>query len=631
MEYVRSRVALAFGLVLLSAGFTASAVVPAGVARADADCGRVIPYEAVADAVSEDSITGELETTAGLAVAPGGMALSATTVGTGAAAAATFLAAMYGTCRFLDITNWFETEHEAPSPTYGVSTQSAGSPAQCSLGSTRSSWDNGYSCVTVTLGTQIPAYASTSTNRRLWRNNNTTFTLGANSFPGVTYSALYPTPINGSVSGSTDAIVWERPGNGSVCFFSAAETSCQRWTSATHNITIGWWCISGVDSNGATSGGFTLVWDMGGACGQHPGLYTVGYDPVTPDVKYLVDPWPTATEWGWQRTLNADVQCKNGPGGTTTWVREANGPYLDLLPNVRPQMPECPDGYIPTQLVLHRTPTGVECAIGTACFGDDSIITRIQLPPELTEVATAPDWIECLADGNDCGVPEYEGAECSWGSFPVSVEFCIATEQANNGTEARTEVRAQPTVDLGDSPVTDPVATETADPPGEEPPSGVTVNVPIDEGRGEGGFVLDEQEEECWPDGWGWFNPAEWVYRPIKCALVWAFVPDDPGGPIGELQDELETQFPFSLGFLLIDFAATLGDELGDPSGTGCFNMPSSFSFGSFSVPMDDVCIGEGVEPGSTERQLYAALMIAPLLWAICTHAVRTMRGVSTT
>lgn len=30
---------------------------------------------------------------------------------------------------------------------------------------------------------------------------------------------------------------------------------------------------------------------------------------------------------------------------------------------------------------------------------------------------------------------------------------------------------------------------------------------------------------ECWPSGWSAFNPFEWVFQPVKCALEWAFVP----------------------------------------------------------------------------------------------------------
>ena len=33
------------------------------------------------------------------------------------------------------------------------------------------------------------------------------------------------------------------------------------------------------------------------------------------------------------------------------------------------------------------------------------------------------------------------------------------------------------------------------------------------------------QSRQCWPTGWGVFNPFEWVYQPVKCALEWAFVP----------------------------------------------------------------------------------------------------------
>jgi hypothetical protein len=35
----------------------------------------------------------------------------------------------------------------------------------------------------------------------------------------------------------------------------------------------------------------------------------------------------------------------------------------------------------------------------------------------------------------------------------------------------------------------------------------------------------DPDAADCFPNGWGIFNPAEWVLKPVKCALVWAFVP----------------------------------------------------------------------------------------------------------
>jgi hypothetical protein len=35
----------------------------------------------------------------------------------------------------------------------------------------------------------------------------------------------------------------------------------------------------------------------------------------------------------------------------------------------------------------------------------------------------------------------------------------------------------------------------------------------------------DNETGECFPSGWGLLNPVEWVVKPIKCAMTWAFVP----------------------------------------------------------------------------------------------------------
>lgn len=41
-------------------------------------------------------------------------------------------------------------------------------------------------------------------------------------------------------------------------------------------------------------------------------------------------------------------------------------------------------------------------------------------------------------------------------------------------------------------------------------------------GPGAGGNpeVSDAAGRQCWPNGWGWFNPSEWVLRPLQCAFV---------------------------------------------------------------------------------------------------------------
>lgn len=40
-----------------------------------------------------------------------------------------------------------------------------------------------------------------------------------------------------------------------------------------------------------------------------------------------------------------------------------------------------------------------------------------------------------------------------------------------------------------------------------------------------GGFLDYINPEECYPRGWGVFNPVEWVFRPVVCAMVKVWVP----------------------------------------------------------------------------------------------------------
>jgi hypothetical protein len=71
----------------------------------------------------------------------------------------------------------------------------------------------------------------------------------------------------------------------------------------------------------------------------------------------------------------------------------------------------------------------------------------------------------------------------------------------------------------GGTPYPDPGAAPGATPggqtgsaPGTGTPAGQTVKDPT-------------KTRECFPTGWGIFNPVEWIYKPVKCALEDAFVP----------------------------------------------------------------------------------------------------------
>lgn len=122
-------------------------------------------------------------------------------------------------------------------------------------------------------------------------------------------------------------------------------------------------------------------------------------------------------------------------------------------------------------------------------------------------------WIDstpCRADGPDIcrSVEEIEQVEpsrvrCFYGAREVSRASCRVL---------------YPILREGPKDVT--VPAPTAPPPATDDPElwgpiTVTPRDPEDV----------EESNACWPSGWGLLNPVDWVLKPVKCALKWAFVP----------------------------------------------------------------------------------------------------------
>jgi hypothetical protein len=91
---------------------------------------------------------------------------------------------------------------------------------------------------------------------------------------------------------------------------------------------------------------------------------------------------------------------------------------------------------------------------------------------------------------------------------------------------------------------------------------------------------------ECFPQGWGLFNPFEWVYRPITCAFRWAFIPraDVVTGLLTAGRQAVENTPPFSIvaplpGALLDVYGGLTAEECGslpdfDPEQEGRLELP---------------------------------------------------------
>jgi len=129
--------------------------------------------------------------------------------------------------------------------------------------------------------------------------------------------------------------------------------------------------------------------------------------------------------------------------------------------------------------MLDLTRNGITCFSGNSCV----------------------NWFDESMQGSDEST-----YKCSYGGQAVSLRECIvykpmwnpqAQSQGNQLAKPDTgETLPNPTPNSGKD-------SETFDAPIKDP----------------------ESSRKCIPEGWGVFNPVEWVQKPVQCAMEWAFVP----------------------------------------------------------------------------------------------------------
>lgn len=636
-------------------GLAATCIVllPAAPVAADDNCEHVIPVGSLDDeAVVATGASGALLVGPPGPVAVGGATAAVTlTAGTVALSAAAFVGAVLGTCTLLDNTpigsgvvsvadtffDWVTGDGDQMEDVEltGVGTDRtfAGFVERNAMTSypTSTWWASSGSNFLVALLTTSDV--STPTSARISHNAQCAIYVDGVTIPVTPSSSLYQvpgSPASKCTNYATNAY-WPQgcfTRNSGSGYSTSGDHYCDYSTGTITQIGFAFDNLSLADGDG-----------IGGNHGLHPRTLVVAatanahlesYDASAHWISALN---PEARDKGWTRRIVTDVRCTDA-GEAHTWVRAMSDVYWDREVSQRIPVPQCANvDEMPTLIRVQRVPTGVTCSIGNVCYGDANIIVQYTLPNSLIATATAPDWSTCLTRDGECGIPEGDTETCMWGGISVPGDFCDPATQAGNPTTNPTTVPV--TVGTLEPPpheVGTPTSTATAtEPPPEEPPEG-TITVPIEPGSGPrgSGYVPDDEEAECWPDGWGWMNPAEWVLKPIKCALLWAFVPD--GDAIASafegFQEELEAQFPFSMVFLLVDFLDELGTSLDGASGDGCFDTGGSFSFGDAgSVPVEDVCVGGALTIGSTTRQLLAVLIIAPMTFTLLSHARATLFG----
>jgi len=162
----------------------------------------------------------------------------------------------------------------------------------------------------------------------------------------------------------------------------------------------------------------------------------------------------------------------------------------------------------------------------------------------------------------------------------------------------------------GQAPETQPIAR-----PGSAPADGSDTGTD----PGSAGSALPGQDgASCFPSGWAAFNPLEWVLKPVKCALVWAFVPSDT--ETATLRSDVSNSYQSTS---LADWMTAIGGfgQINDTSGDSCDGPGATLPelLGGQTIHPFSTC----AEPWATVGGATKAVLSLVVIWTCGSSVVR--------
>lgn len=339
--------------------------------------------------------------------------------------------------------------------------------------------------------------------------------------------------------------------SGTSCYGSMCATVVAKVTE-TLGSTVNGWCLAVTDPS-PPSGSIGLFV----AVSSNPAVF--GSTGATPEADIRSLPWYQSGSWldekcdaaapgawnyghpavddaadpavGWQigslaATVAEPAEASANPErtllcvitGTDSEVYEASTePYTEedgFLP--QPNCPELPEGVWAGLVQIYEV-----------VDGDESLLYEQEVTPEFGDATTlAPECMDgtCLLDLRKEGV----------GSCFQSPESCAGWFADPNKESTYSCFYGTHAVDLAEctvyAPTFDPDAVTTGNVYG-DPETGQPVGAPAGASPGSDARTFGQSvgdpatDRQCFPTGWGVLNPVEWVFRPVACALEWAFVP----------------------------------------------------------------------------------------------------------
>lgn len=238
-----------------------------------------------------------------------------------------------------------------------------------------------------------------------------------------------------------------------------------------------------------------------------------------------------------ERKLVDDVRCKSLSDGHILTISGTSTVFTELDLDL-PTLPDvgCPPGYrqisskvsevtpsdphdVPVPVVTQEVPAPVQswqdtypqCGDGT-CQLKLYKVRGTALDSCFATAGLCANWFADPSKADDY-VCKY-GSTGGLSDSSVALSECdVYAPSFNPVAQAKGTVYADPvTGDAPEQPVSSPTSNPTTDP----------TTDPSDPEGGAGAV----SGGSCFPSGWSAFNPVEWVFKPIKCALVWAFIPD---------------------------------------------------------------------------------------------------------
>jgi hypothetical protein len=445
--------------------------------------------------------------------------------------------------------------------------------------------------------------------------------LGPVTFPNGGGYGIYLTCKNATTGevASGWQYTYRRTTSGSQSINSVSPFGCNTGGDISGNPWASW----GIGTNVITTGIQLVAWltaNSGPVTGAVP---TAAQEAAAANAgQWVSDP---GQNWGGPGTSSTGTITCRAPSGATVDI-EFDIPLFTPLPDgSAPEIeyPSCNDELPGSSRIKTTIETGRSGAPEPEVTVEMPVwdpTVENTYPLCLTQTCTLEifkDNESCWAGGQCQGLgteadPSGAGYTCRWGPYAVSWAWCSASYDVADAFDE------QPTPTPTSAPTPTPSPTGAPEPPGEN------------EGCPEGANPLSEScggdpdgEENCWAGAISW-NPVDWVTTPVKCALMWAFVPSD--GFLSGTIDGFGTSWGDSIVGDWFGGIALIVDEFPTPDGDGCLGPPLTVSLallggGSHTLYPFTAC----EQPMATIATIVRASLVASMFAAVGFFSLKTI------